>query len=204
MKKSFVDVYIAEIPAQIQLQPLSHSARNEEILRIKNESVKRQKYCVWKLLEHALQKSLGIDVSDTDLQKSNTGKWVSSRFECSLSHSAYAVAVAISNLPVGIDIEESKPHPNEEKLAEFILTPDELIAFQGTPTDEKNRFLIEKWTAKESTFKRSGGKSFQPRTIQLNPSTLYTVALTAGGTDHILSVTSDCIETVTIHDWIEL
>lgn len=204
MKKAFVDVYIAEIPAQISLQPLSHSARNEEILNVKNENVKRQKYCVWKLLEHALQSSLGIDVASTDIRKSSTGKWIASQFECSLSHSSHAVAVAVSNLPVGIDIEENKPHPNEDKLAEFILTPDELVAFQDTPADKKSTFLIQKWTAKEGAFKKSGGASFQPRTIHLDPSAQYTISLTAGGKEHILSVVSDCIDTLKIHDPIKL
>lgn len=79
--------------------------RKDAIEKCKNELHKKQKYCVWKLLEYALARQ-GFDVPVVDFSFEG-GKWIASGIRFSLSHSYDYVAVAISDYPIGIDIQNT-------------------------------------------------------------------------------------------------
>ena len=84
----------------------------------------------------------------------------------SISHSDQAVVCALSDTPVGIDVEKIKPV--SKKLIEYVCTRAEAdYVLSGKETVDEiaiNRFF-EVWTAKEALFKKSGGKEKSIRSI---------------------------------------
>lgn len=68
----------------------------------------------------------------------------------SLSHSPSACVMALSEIPVGVDIES--PRPQLARVAHKFLTPEE-SADLTIGTDTGLDILLHYWTAKESAFK---------------------------------------------------
>ena len=64
-----VDVYISAIDKNEEIGEIANKIRREEIAKISNERVKREKYCAWKLLCHALKNSFGLDAEKLDFIK---------------------------------------------------------------------------------------------------------------------------------------
>lgn len=71
----------------------------------------------------------------------------------SLAHSCKISAAAVSDAPVGIDVEVIRPHARKEELAARFFTSDEQKAFSQSGTD-KDFLLI--WTQKEALVKLHG------------------------------------------------
>jgi 4'-phosphopantetheinyl transferase len=72
----------------------------------------------------------------------------------SLSHRLGWVAAAVSDAPVGIDVESERPprsEPTERAL--LMLSPIELSAWTALPPSARERALLTAWTAKEAWFK---------------------------------------------------
>ena len=134
---------------------------NEEIKSVNNEKVKREKYCAWKLLEYAFERSLGLKIKNMSFSKEPSGKWTSPSCYFSISHCNSIVAVAVSKAPVGIDV-ESYDAPLRKGFEEKALTDKELAEYATIPDERKNEYLISKWSAKEAFFKRSEKASFAP------------------------------------------
>ncbi len=198
-----LDVYIAEIPLDIQVRPLSPKARQNEISACSNERVKREKYCVWKLLEYGLERSLGKKLSDMEITKSENGKWKSPQVEFSLSHSHNAVCVAISRKPVGVDIELLQSRVNTERFSERILTDGETAEYQKL-TENKLEFLLTKWSQKESLFKLSGEKNFLPKEHDTQKGNVVSKTVTIADQDYILSVASETPDRLRVFENIKL
>ena len=73
--------------------------------------------------------------------------------EFNISHSGDMVACALSDMPIGVDIE--KMREIDDKLIEFVCTDDEKkYVFENDETKQKRFFEI--WTAKEAFFKCDG------------------------------------------------
>lgn len=182
-------VYVCAMPNESKLSSLYPAERNREVNSIKNENVKREKYYVWKLLEYALDRSLGIKLKKAGIKKSENGKWKSSECEFSLSHSSGVLAVAISRKPVGVDIEKISA-PRSERFAERILTEKEFNNYSAKEKSLSPEFLIEKWTQKESIFKSLDEKYFNPSKIETENASVRTERLTVNGEEYMLSVAS--------------
>ena len=142
--ENHIQVYYAKIPAQYGRDTLYPPARQWEIEACASEKVRKEKYYAWKLLERAVQDFLGASITDLRFTKSENGKWKSDRVEFSLSHSASAVAVALSNAPVGVDIQRVAPLKRtdflrkvltEEELAE-LTKPETFIGAANIQTEE--------------------------------------------------------------------
>lgn len=76
----------------------------------------------------------------------------------SISHSDEAVVCALSETPVGIDVEKIKPV--SQKLIEYVCTQKEReYVLSGTDTvdDEAEKRFFAVWTAKEAYFKKGDG-----------------------------------------------
>ena len=157
-----VDLYIAPIPDG-DLGQVFPPARQAQIDGTTNEAMRRQRYYVWKLLEHGLLQSLGLSLEQLTLQLSQTGKWSCCECYFSLSHCRGAVAVAVSTEPVGVDIELTERIPSEG-LAKKILSPAERAEYDAAAPDSQPMFLLEKWCQKESIFKITGAGLFTPAT----------------------------------------
>ena len=88
----------------------------------------------------------------------------------SISHSDGAVACAVSENPVGIDIEKIKPV--RTALVNYVCLPDEreFVGPTGdiiTDGEVLHRFFAV-WTAKEAAFKKAGGSMLSVNTLSLD------------------------------------
>lgn len=190
MRASLLYVYTAAIPTDVGVEAVFPSSRSEEIFACGSDKTKKEKYCAWKLLEYALFHAFGKRIEEIAFAKSAQGKWTCDFCHFSLSHSENAVAVALSDSPIGIDIEQIKPVKNREKVAKKILTEKELEEYQRLSINETqaNAFLLEIWTKKESVFKRGGIASFIPNHICAGETTQTKKVLLADK-EYFLSVT---------------
>ncbi len=190
-----VDVYISAIDKNEEIGEIANEIRREEIAKISNERVKREKYCAWKLLCHALKNSFGLEAEKLDFIKLDCGAWAVEGLEISISHSDDAIAVAVSSSSVGIDIERvHKPHSN--RMAEFIMNERELEIFNSLPDEAKDERLIEIWTTKEAIFKTKKAPAFLPKETDINSYPTKTIKLDINNEKYICTVAAENIENV--------
>ena len=143
------------------IAPVFPKERYDEILSCSSVSLRREKLAVWKLLEKAVKEHLNLDFANLCFTKTPNGKWTCPEFHFSLSHSGDIVAVAVSEKPVGVDVQ--KFCPIKEGLAERILTEEELRALVTLPPERRDEFILSAWAGKESAFKKDGDECLTPR-----------------------------------------
>ncbi len=160
-KTEFTHVYYAEIPQEIKIGKVYPESRDEEIKSCKSEKTRAEKYFVWRLLEYAVKKSLGLDFKALNFTKTEYGKWVTEGFYFSLSHSEGLAAVAVSSSPVGVDIEAVKER-NYERLEKRAFSPEERRSFYLLPEEERGEKFTLLWAKKESVFKMRNLPEFIP------------------------------------------
>jgi phosphopantetheinyl transferase (holo-ACP synthase) len=192
-------IYLASLPISgvIPSEPLCPPERQLEVEAVGDPLTKAQKYFVWRLLDYALQNSIGLDTSAVGLYRSENGKWCTTCCEISLSHSKNALAVAVSDRPVGVDIELIAP-PRSARFAARVLTPGELAELEALPDDRRTEFLISRWTAKESIYKRICREPFVPSVTVSDPRTEHTRRVNIGGRDFALSVSCESLDGLTV------
>ena len=163
---SLLDVYVAAVPPALRPRPVDPPEREREIFSPRNESLRRERYAVWRLLEQALRRSFGIKMSSLRFEKLQSGQWVCDGPRFSLSHAGSAVAVAVSDAPVGVDLEVEAEFYRRfedaerlERLEKRCCTPGEKAALR-----DRGDFLAL-WTKKESIFKAGGYDFFEPAGI---------------------------------------
>ena len=162
------------------------SARRQEIIeKFKREEDKKLAAASELLLIYALKQlspelSLPLSIKEDEKGRPELEEKLSlakdSAFKCfkggtvyfNISHSKDYAACAVSNEPIGIDIEYIKMNklPNPEK----ILHPEEAqtLAFITNPT-EKSKYFFECWTLKESYLKNLGiGLIIRPNEFRVN------------------------------------
>lgn len=187
-----LDIYIALIPDDIVISDVYPKLRNDEIAGVKNETVKIEKYCVWRLLSSAVQSSLGRSIETFEFDKLPSGKWVSNSFYFSLSHSSGTVAVIISDKPVGIDIQEVKKA--NESLAKRIMTDEEFSSFSVQDLNQKDTYFTELWAKKEAIYKYGGHEYFTPSSSDTFNSGAVSFEYTANENKYVIAYKSDSTE----------
>ncbi len=193
-----VHVYFAAVPDDLITQPVIPAERNDEIQRVSNARIRAEKYAVWKLLEYALERSFGYKMSDVHFEKTENGKWICDKCEFSLSHCDGAVAVATSRAPVGVDVETAR-QISRDRFAQHVLTENEKTLYEESADTEKESFLLGVWTKKESIFKREGGKSLSPSSIDTTVAKLHCGSVEIAGREYVFSVATDTPEAVKIY-----
>lgn len=183
-----LDIYLAALPSVYSEMPVYPPERQEVIDSTKNRAVRRERYFVWRLLEYGVKKSLSKSVEDIMPYISESGKWLSDSCYFSLAHTDGAVAVAISDVPVGIDIERERGI-DIDAFSRRILTDSERDALLTSP--DKNQFLIEYWTKKESIYKMSGTPPFSPSKIECSDYAVSTHRLNVANTEYFVSVCTE-------------
>ena len=166
--------------------PLVPNERYLDVVRCKNEKVKREKYLVWKLLERAIKERFKLDFANLEFTKRANGQWVCPGLYFSLSHTDGAVCVAISDKPVGVDIEMVRPLRPE--LLDRALTPDEREYAKGLGDDERLSFFLEAWVKKESLFKRDGGECLSPRSRDTLSTDAKAHRVTLGSDEYLIGL----------------
>ena len=145
-----IKVFVKKIPELIEGK-IHCKSRQIEIDSCTNQKVKLQKFYAWSLLEFGA-KELGFEPKLINFSKNKNGKWSCNQFYFSISHSNNIVAVAISDKPIGIDIQKDCDLKNDF-FADKILTPNELYDYNTLREELKHDYLLEKWTQKESIYK---------------------------------------------------
>lgn len=184
-KVGVTDVYFAPVgrgPVG-SVYPPARQARQDASA---NAMQRRQRYYAWKLLEYAMEHSFGLRLCEQEFTVDENGKWHCAACFFSLSHSRDGVAVAVSDRPVGVDLEclERTFAPGLEKK---ILTEQELWAYDTLCAEKRQSFLLEKWCAKESLYKL-GGIPFNPRQMETDTRTA-TGTVTLAGRAYAYAVT---------------
>lgn len=131
--------------------------RREKIEKLKREEAKELSICAELLLIYALRKEIpGLELP-LPVEKDERGKLFlkDHQLQFNLSHGKDFVACAVSDQPVGVDIETFKVR--EIMYPEKILHPEEakLLAYISN-SNEKKKYFFECWVAKESYLKNLG------------------------------------------------
>lgn len=201
MTISTLDVYIAKIPESDNFSPLFPPERDAEVAATSNKKVRKEKYYVWRLLEHALGRSFGYKMENMRFSKEKDGRWIADRCCFSLSHSDGVVAVAVSRKDVGIDIQRCVKPNNPRALAERILTENEMLAYTTAPDDD---FLVNAWSLKEAIYKRDGVGAFVPSAISSDNGEAFTSFTTIDNVAYVLSVVGEDIDKIRIFEDVSL
>ena len=192
-----IDVYVAKLPKESFSEPLLCAERQMEVDGISNERARREKYYVWRLLEYAIKNSLGADASRLCFTKGKNRKWSCEGFDFSLSHSMEALAVAISDMAVGIDVEKIRVR-NAERMAEYMLTQDERVEYKSITVNERDEWLIGKWCAKEAIFKSQNKDVFAPSKIETSEFFCEQRSFEIAGEKYILAVAANEYDDVNV------
>lgn len=165
--RPILDVYIAEVPEQCEYEAVYPESREREIAKVKHDETKRQKYIAWKTLKQAIQHSFRMQMEELDFKQDKYGRWLCDELIFSISHTEGAVAVAVSNGAVGVDIEnlavaESKYADKVSALRKRAYTAKESAEYPEETVDA----LMTAWTRKESLFKGFDGSRFRPERVE--------------------------------------
>ena len=87
-------------------------------------------------------------------------------------------------------------------MAEKILNEEEFS--QYLTAEDKDAFLLEKWTQKECIFKRSDERAYSPKQTNTLANKTFSRRITIGKEEYLLSVASDDIEKFRLHENIHL
>ena len=190
-----VMVYISTFDSGLIVRDVEPAIRNDMIQRCNDDVAKRQRYCVWKLLDYALFDCYGKGVKDFNFVIDGNGAWkCDNGVKFSLTHCNNVVAVAVCNQAVGVDLESVAKfahHANSTQFAERVLTEKEQIELLNVPVDRRAETLAQTWTKKESIFKLSGGAAFIPKSIDATTETARSKLVTVNGERYALSVATN-------------
>ena len=136
------------------------------------------------LVHYAASREVPIPFDDWEYGQGGKPHLRDCTMEFSLSHTAHAVAVAISPThPVGVDIEVIRPH--SDGFAARWFSPEECARI-GNAAD-RDTALTSLWCAKEAISKQSGtGRC--GHVVAIDATDAVTKQLTLGGVPHILAL----------------
>lgn len=149
----YIDDHIEDMDLELVLTQVSPQ-RREKALRYRHETGQRQSVAAYRLLQRALEEEYGI----TELQEfsfEEHGKPILKEhpdIHFSLSHCRMAVACAVSDRPVGIDIESIRSY--KEELVAYVLNEADLQEVKQAERPDVE--FIKRWTQKEAFLKLTG------------------------------------------------
>ena len=189
MDKNRTDVYLALLPYGECDAPLYPEERDTLVKSTANPRVRRERYFVWRLLEVAIRRSLGLELSEIGLRREGE-RWTSELADISLSHGG-ALAVALSGAPVGVDIESLSGDSDTARLAERFFSDAERAEYYAAPDEERRAAFLRIWTAKEAIFKSQRSAAFAPSEVDSGASRVHSRTIRLGDEDFILSVATE-------------
>lgn len=165
VKREWTAVWVAKLAGGPEPSVIFPPLRKQQIDETSDPLLKRQRIFDWQVLSDMIGRLSGKRMQDLSFSKTPGGKWECDGLYFSLSHSEDWIAAAVSDQPVGVDIEVLSSKTDEKLKAALsrFLTDDELKAHP--PTSMTDRFAM--WTRKESLFKQSGFCAFDPLSIPL-------------------------------------
>jgi len=76
--------------------------------------------------------------------------------EFNLAHSADVALVAVSQRPVGVDIEQVRPLPSLSEMAQIAFSPEEQTQLHALDVEQRVSAFFRTWTRKEALMKAHG------------------------------------------------
>lgn len=149
----YIDDHIDDFDLQEALAAVSQQ-RRDYALRYRQERDQRLCLAAYRLLQRALMLEYGIDGMPV-FTYDNKGKPLLQGhpdIHFSLSHCHEAVAVAVSDHPVGIDVETTGHYSAE--VARRVMNDDEMREIEASAQPEVA--FTRLWTMKESLYKLTG------------------------------------------------
>lgn len=150
---TYIDDQIQQFDLVAALQAVS-AERRAYALRYKHELGQRQCVAAYLLLQRALQQQYGIE-GDLQFAIGEHGKPSlvgHPGIHFNISHCREAVACAVSDSPVGIDIESTRRY--SPMLLDYTMNADE--RHQVTSAARPDEAFIRLWTMKEAVLKLTG------------------------------------------------
>ena len=149
----YIDDHIDDFDLQEALATVS-AQRREQALRYRFERDQRLCLAAYRLLRQALTTEYGINELPQFIYDSKGKPALAGHpdIHFSMSHCSAAVACAVSDRPIGIDI-ETLEHYSEE-VASHVMNDDEMRRILESPYP--NAAFTRLWTMKESLFKLTG------------------------------------------------
>ena len=150
----YIDDHIWDFDLQQALEQVSPQ-RREYALRYRHERDQRLCLAAYRLLLRALRLEYGIDEAPVFIHDAY-GKPILQGYpdiHFSLSHCHEAVACAVSDYPVGIDIETTEHFSIE--VARQVMNDEEIKQIEASVKPDVA--FTRLWTMKESLFKLTGG-----------------------------------------------
>ena len=128
--------------------------RRQQVLQFKHEQGRRECVAAYLLLKQALREEYGITENPVfDYGEHGKPSIVGHpEIHFNLSHCRQAAVCAVSNRPVGIDVESIGRY--KDSLAEYTMNASELRQIQEAACPEEE--FIRLWTMKEAVLKLSG------------------------------------------------
>lgn len=148
------DIFTADDAWLRQAFDLLPRQRRARALRYKRVTDSVLSAAAYLLLRYGLRKECGLYLTD-DFVYTTNGKPYLSKYpnaQFSISHCKDAVAVAIADAAVGIDVESVNRY--DADVAKYCCNADELLQIEHSA--DKSLKFIEIWTKKESLLKRNG------------------------------------------------
>ena len=149
----YIDDNIWDFDLRQALEQVSPQ-RREYALRYRHERDQRLCIAAYRLLMRALRLEYGIVEAPEFIHDNNGKPFLKGHPEIhfSLSHCHEAVACALSDRPVGIDIETTGHYSIE--VARRVMNDDEILQIESSTQPEAT--FTHLWTMKESLFKLTG------------------------------------------------
>ena len=135
-------------------------SRKAHIDRLRRPEDRKRSLAAGILVERLVKSRWGISHCQLHRRENGQPYLTGCDLFVSISHSGRYVACAVSQTPVGIDIEEVKPV--DMQITRHVCTPEELQSLpqplpEGVCREEAIlRSFYEIWTAKEAWFKKQG------------------------------------------------
>lgn len=127
------------------------AARRDKIARIGSAEAKNLSAAAEMALSLALSRNVPGYLPPPALSYDAQGRPCVPGAFVSIAHTRGLAACAISDAPVGLDVEWKRPM--DAKIARRVLAPTEMAAFSASG---QNEFLLLKWVAKEAYLKLTG------------------------------------------------
>lgn len=193
-----IRVFVTKYPLGVSSYYLP-ATRREEIDNCKDEGVRQRKYYSFKLLELALNVVYSRLMRDVKFQRNASGKWTCDVCEFSISHCNDVVVVAVSDKPVGVDIETIDHARFDERLQQRIMCKNEQALAWQMSVEERAQYANKLWTAKEALFKLVGGDTLVPNSIDTTQSSYETAIVNDGFKRYYLSTAGQLGAVVDYH-----
>ena len=130
--------------------------RRERVDRLKDEGATNKQIVIGAFLQHCLSGYIGVIPSQIKFEYNEQGKpYVPSGVHFNMSHSGDYVVLAVSDYPVGIDIERLR-HKRLSVAKRFFCREEYEDIINAGGEKEQDRRFLEYWTIKEAYVKYMG------------------------------------------------